>query len=164
RRHSARHARVGQQAERHHAPARRAAPRRAPTGGRLAASDRRRPDGRGGQTHGVLHRALQGGTVGHRRGPPRPPPPAPARPGGRAPLPPRGEPHRRMPGQRPKAARVTAVLETLSQYGWVRPVDGGGYELHPRAAHYADAPADGAGGGDTVTTTLDSDVSADQTP
>jgi hypothetical protein len=73
----------------------------------------------------------------------------------------RRELHRRMHRQMPKAAQVTAVLETLAQYGWVRPVEGG-YELHPRAADYAETAPEAPRGGDTVTTALDSNVSAAQ--
>lgn len=73
----------------------------------------------------------------------------------------RRELHRRMHRLLPKAAQVTAVLDTLTQHGWVRPVDGG-YELHPRAADHA-APG-GPEGGDTVTADENGDVSAGQAP
>jgi hypothetical protein len=85
----------------------------------------------------------------------------------------RRELHRRMHRQLPRAAQVAAVLDTLVQYGWVRP-GGNGYELHPRAADYtadqpadpgdvhAEAPPEGPGGGDTVTTAPGDDVSAGQ--
>ncbi|WP_433051683.1 YfjI family protein [Dactylosporangium sp. CS-033363] len=71
----------------------------------------------------------------------------------------RRELHRRVQRQLPKAAQVVAVLDTLAAHGWVRATDAG-YELHPRAADYAEAPPDGAESGDTVTTALDGDVSA----
>jgi replicative DNA helicase len=64
----------------------------------------------------------------------------------------RRELHRRVHRQLPKAAQVTAVLETLSQLGWLRPTEAG-YELHPHAAHYAEA-------GDTATSDPDDDIGA----
>jgi replicative DNA helicase len=73
----------------------------------------------------------------------------------------RRELHRRMHRHLPKAAQVTAVLDTLTQHGWVRPVEGG-YELHPRAADYTDTAPEDPASGDTVTTTPIGDVSAGQ--
>jgi replicative DNA helicase len=66
----------------------------------------------------------------------------------------RRELHRRCHRQLPRAADVIAVLDLLTQHGWIRAVDRG-YELHPRAAEYAAS-------GDTVTIASDNSVSAAQ--
>ncbi|QSB14138.1 DUF3987 domain-containing protein [Natronosporangium hydrolyticum] len=50
----------------------------------------------------------------------------------------RRELHRKVIRRLPKAADVTAALDTLTYLGWVRAGDGGRYELHPRAADLAD--------------------------
>ncbi|MEV6694174.1 YfjI family protein [Micromonospora sp. NPDC051196] len=69
----------------------------------------------------------------------------------------RRELHRRCHRQLPRAADVTAVLDVLTAHGWVRSNDGGGYEVHPRAAELAGGGGDS---GDTVTTPPAGHVSA----
>ena len=70
----------------------------------------------------------------------------------------RRELHRRTPRRLPTAAAVTAALDTLIQYGWVRPRGDGRYELHPRAADLAETEAPQSV--DTLTIAADSHVSA----
>ena len=43
--------------------------------------------------------------------------------------------HRRVHRRLPTATEVAAVIDTLTQLGWVRPNPTGGYELHPEAAN-----------------------------
>lgn len=50
----------------------------------------------------------------------------------------RRELHRRLQRQLPTAGHVAAVIDTLTQHGWVRPRADGRYEVHPRAAGLTD--------------------------
>lgn len=68
----------------------------------------------------------------------------------------RREIHRRCHRQLPRAADVVAVLDLLTAHGWIRAITERNYELHPRAAEYAES-------GDTVTNAESGDVSAGQT-
>lgn len=68
----------------------------------------------------------------------------------------RRELHRRVQRHLPTAADVTAVLDTLTALGWIRPSGDGRYHLHPRARDYAEP-------GDTVTIGPTAPVSAAQT-
>ena len=65
---------------------------------------------------------------------------------------------RRVPRHLQKSAVLTGILESLTELGWVRPVELGGYELHPSAAsEFASSPADSADNADS------SPISAGQT-
>lgn len=70
----------------------------------------------------------------------------------------RRELHRRTPRRLSTAAAVTAALDTLTQYGWVRPRGDGRYDLHPRAADLTDAETPQSV--DTLTIPADDHVSA----
>jgi hypothetical protein len=67
----------------------------------------------------------------------------------------RRELHRRVQRHLPTAADVTAVLDTLTQLGWIRPTGDGHHALHPHAREYAET-------GDTVTTSPTAAISAAQ--
>ncbi len=69
----------------------------------------------------------------------------------------RRELHRKVSRQLPKAAQVQAVLDELAALGWVRALDSGGYELHPRASDYADSV-------DTLTIAPPDDIPAGHSP
>jgi replicative DNA helicase len=69
----------------------------------------------------------------------------------------RRELHRKVSRQLPKAAQVQAALDELAALGWVRPLDTGGYELHPRAGEYAASV-------DTLTNASDDHIPAGQPP
>ncbi|MEV0645532.1 YfjI family protein [Phytomonospora sp. NPDC050363] len=69
----------------------------------------------------------------------------------------RRELQRRVQAKLPTAAVVTEALNDLAALGWVRPVQGTTYELHPQAAELRKS-------NDTVTNALESAFSAGQRP